>query len=127
AKDLQKFKQNDSFQKLVLGFKRVSNILSKEKNFGTIDENLFEDKAETKLFTSINNTKAIIEPLLTEKKYIEIMNFLVEMREDIDELFDNVMINTKNVSLKKNRYNLLFEIRKMFLQVADISKIVVEL
>ena len=126
AKDIQTFKGNEYFQKLVLGFKRVSNILSKEKNFGAIEETLLEEVAETEIFMKITETKEKIEPLIETRNYVEMMNLLVEMRQSIDNLFDNVMINVENKKLKQNRYNLLHEIRSMFLQVADISKIVVE-
>jgi len=35
-------------------------------------------------------------------------------------------VNVEDVEIKQNRYNVLFCIRELFLQVADLSKLVVD-
>jgi glycyl-tRNA synthetase beta chain len=97
AEALKNFLQRKDFIKLVLGFKRVSNIL-KEK----------------------------IAKLLPVKAYDDVLHELVVFGAAIDKFFDDVLVNIEDMKLRQNRYNLLNKIRKLFLQVADISKIVVE-
>lgn len=126
AKDIQSFKSDDNFKKLVLGFKRVSNILDKQKEFAEIEENLFAEDAERDLFIVIEKNRPEIQLLLEKHDFKSVMRKLVELRGNIDNLFDNVMINSEDKKLRANRYNLLNSVRKMFLKIADISKIVVE-
>ena len=66
-----------------------------------------------------------IKSLLYEKSYKKILQQLVKFRVYIDNFFDNVMVNTDDKKLRKNRYNLLGNIRKMFRYFADLEKLVV--
>ena len=43
----------------------------------------------------------------------------------MDAFFDSVMVNAEDASLRHNRLNLLKRLRDLFLQVADISQLVV--
>ena len=52
------------------------------------------------------------------------MEVLVDFRVQIDAFFDEVMVNADDEKIKINRYNLLGKIRELFLQIADIAKIV---
>jgi glycyl-tRNA synthetase beta chain len=43
----------------------------------------------------------------------------------VDAFFDDVMVNADNEGLRNNRLNLLKSLRDLFLEVADISQLVV--
>ena len=43
----------------------------------------------------------------------------------MDAFFDGVMVNAEDEALRTNRLNLLKSLRDLFLQVADISQLVV--
>ena len=45
--------------------------------------------------------------------------------EPVDAFFDGVMVNAEDSALRANRLNLLKRLRDLFLQVADISQLVV--
>ena len=47
------------------------------------------------------------------------------LRGPVDAFFDGVMVNTENDGLRNNRLNLLKALRDLFVQVADISQLVV--
>jgi glycyl-tRNA synthetase beta chain len=126
AKAVQDFKANEDFIKLVIGFKRVSNIIKDEKAQLSIKESLFTEQAETKLFTTLGLLESKIEAELEKLNYTQVLNQLVSIRPVIDKFFDDVLVNTDDDKLRLNRYALLLEIRKAFLQVADISLLVVE-
>ena len=84
------------------------------------------EETEKLLFHEYRKLSGIVSELLKKKDYEKIMENLVDFGKTIDKFFDDVLVNTDELVLRKNRYNLLGEIRKLFLQVADLSKIVVE-
>lgn len=123
AEDIQKFKKRDDFNQLVLGFKRVSNIISKNPQFGNPEEKYLEDVEEKNLYQKYISTKDEIESELKHKNYSKVMSILVEFRPIIDDFFDNVLVNTDNENIKLNRYRLLGRIRDLFLKVSDLAEI----
>ena len=126
ALDLQKFKQREDFIKLVIGFKRVSNIIAGAKNLGDVNIQLLLEKTEKILFEKYLTFSDSIEKSLQKKDYKKVMENLVSFSILIDNFFDDVLVNVSDENLRQNRYNLLGKIRKLFLHVADIAKIVVE-
>ena len=126
AEALKNFLQREDFIKLVLGFKRVSNIIAEAKNLGEIDTKLFCEDTEKLLYERYLVLVEKIKSLLLKKEYEKILEELVIYGATIDKFFDDVLVNIEDMKLRQNRYNLLNKIRKLFLQVADISKIVVE-
>ncbi|MDO9577114.1 MAG: glycine--tRNA ligase subunit beta [Candidatus Cloacimonadales bacterium] len=123
---LQNFKKREDFIKLVLGFKRVSNIISEVKNITEIQPELLSEKSELKLYKEYLILFAQTNDLLISKSYEQILEKLVKYGKTIDRFFDDVLVNVDEEAIRSNRYNLLFKIRALFLQVADISKIVVD-
>lgn len=126
AKAVQDFKSNEDFVKLVIGFKRVSNIIKDEKSQLYINENLFQEVAEAALYKSILELEDAIDDDLSKLNYTGVLNHLVSIRPAIDKFFDDVLVNVDEAQLRLNRYALLLEIRNAFLKVADISLLVVE-
>ncbi|RLC58813.1 MAG: glycine--tRNA ligase subunit beta [Candidatus Cloacimonadota bacterium] len=126
AKALQNFKKQEDFIKLVLGFKRVSNIIAEVKETSPVKMDLLQEEMEQILYANYLKLKINIEKLLPEKNYQEILSLLVEFGGTIDKFFDDVLVNVDELQIKQNRYNILANIRKLFLQVADLSKLVVD-
>ncbi|RLD55379.1 MAG: glycine--tRNA ligase subunit beta, partial [Bacteroidetes bacterium] len=125
ALDLQEFKQREDFIKLVLGFKRVSNIIMNQTISGEVNHQLLIEHAEKILYEKYIILSQEIKNFLLKKDYKKVMEKLVYFREYIDNFFDDVLVNTDELNLRENRYKLLNNIRKLFLKVADIAKIVV--
>ena len=123
---LKNFFKREDFIKLILGFKRVSNIIAEAKNLGGIDTKLFCENTEKLLYERYLILAEKIKSLLPKKEYEKILEELVVYGATIDKFFDDVLVNIEDMKLRQNRYNLLNKIRELFLQVADISKIVVE-
>jgi len=124
--DLQKFKQREDFIKLVIGFKRVSNIIAEVKALGEVNIQLLRENTENILYNKYLAFSDSIEKSLQKKDYKKVMENLVSFSILIDNFFDDVLVNVSDENLRQNRYNLLGKIRKLFLHVADIAKIVVE-
>ena len=125
AKALQNVKSMDDFIKLVIGFKRVSNIIASHKEFSAVDENLISEESELVLYRKYLELKSDMDDLLQSNDFDKMINRLIQYGEFIDNFFDDVLVNVDNEAVKYNRYNQLNLIRKLFLNVADVAKIVV--
>jgi len=126
AQALKEFKKQTDFVRLVLGFKRVANIIADFKEDSTVKTELLQEEMEQVLFTKSLELKIKIEQLLPVKKYDIILKHLVEFGYIINKFFDDVLVNVDDKIIKRNRYSLLSGIRTLFLQVADLSRLVVE-
>lgn len=127
ALSIQKFRGSSAFEGLVLGYKRVSNILTKEKEFSSVDVSLLQDKYELALYEYFTNNEGKITTNLAKHNYAEAMQLLVEAHSIIDDFFDNVMVNVEDQTIKQNRLNLLNYIKTIFIKIADLDKIVIEI
>ena len=121
---IQKFIRLEQSQTLASSNKRVSNILKKFTGpIKNVDESLLCEKEEIKLFNSINELDPILVKSINDEKFFEALNALVELKEPIDQFFENVMVNSENQKIKNNRHNLLKQLHISLNHVADISKL----
>lgn len=129
AKALQSVREREDFEHLMLSFKRVSNIISSEKDFTEVCEGAFVEEAEKILFDSINDIQGIIkvtQGLAGEENYQNMLECFITLNRPIDLFFDKVLVNTEEEMLRKNRYALLNSLRNLFLNIGDLSRIVIE-
>ncbi len=124
---LQKFKSHKDFRNLIIGFKRVSNILSDSEYEAELDVKLFQEKEEKKLYQKVMQIAPEYERSVAEKNYQKSLDLLVLLKDDIDAFFDNVMVMVEDKKIRENRMALLRMINKNFLKTADLSKIVYEI
>jgi len=123
---MKKIKALDSIVKapnakeLFSTFKRVANI-SKDVDLESnlkVDESLFEKEEEKILFEKFKKIKN-----KEYKDYLEKLQALFSLKEELDNFFDNVMVNVDDTKLKQNRQNLIASIYKEFRSIADIKEI----
>jgi len=122
------FSQLPQAQALAAANKRVSNILGKLDGahcFGDVNANLLEEPEEKALAISLEKLSARCRMHLARDEYTEALSCLADLREPVDAFFDDVMVNVEDVALRDNRLNLLKHLRDLFLEVADISLLVV--
>jgi glycyl-tRNA synthetase beta chain len=122
---LKNFRDKQEFVQLVIGQKRVRNILKNIKETGAVDPELFDKPAERNLHKRGEEIEKEMTPLFPEKKYPDIMKLLLSLRKDIDKFFDEVMVMCEDNNLQKNRLALVHYINQLFLRFADLSKIVI--
>ncbi|MCB5229834.1 MAG: glycine--tRNA ligase subunit beta [Candidatus Cloacimonetes bacterium] len=123
---LGKVRETDDFMRLVIGFKRVANILDKAMREGHCNPQLFAQEEERTLYEALQGLQGKLDDTLAHSDYDAALHALIDMGQPIDQFFDAVLVNTDDEALKNNRLALLSQIHKEFLKVADISKIVVE-
>lgn len=104
--------------------KRVHNILEKSQIdtiSKSIDPVLLVTPEEQTLYQALEEKNAEISPLMDESNYSAILQSLASLQSPIDSFFDHVMVNAEEQNLRNNRLQILQSIRKLFLQVADVS------
>ncbi len=126
ARALQDLKKEEDFVRLVLGFKRVANIIADTRSFAGLDTGLFEAEAERDLHASLIRLAKSLDSSLSSRDYAAALQDLIDIAPSIDAFFDQVLVNSDDEARKLNRYALLALIRKEFFRVADLSQIVVE-
>jgi glycyl-tRNA synthetase beta chain len=105
--------------------KRIANIL-RQANDTTglkINKKLLQDDAELALFSVLESAQQKLTPLLAVRRYADALNELAELRDPVDRFFDEVMVMADDDAVKNNRLALLGELRALFLQIADISRL----
>ncbi len=118
------FTKLDNAAALAAANKRVTNILNKNETENlpiNVSTHLLEQPEEKALAKSVIKKTLAIEPLLSNRNYREVLESLAELRPQIDQFFDAVMVMTENQPLRLNRLALLRQLRGLFLEVADIS------
>ena len=112
--------QDDGFKEMFSTFKRVANII---KNMDVkaeiaVDEKLFDNSYEKELYTAF---KAAVAK--NYDSFEENLDALFALKPQIDAFFDNVMVNTEDLSVRANRQNLIASIYNAFKSIADIKEI----
>lgn len=108
--------------------KRVSNILDKLEaghEFGEVNADLLVEPQEKALADKLASLSEVARAHLEKDEYTEALAGLAALREPVDAFFDDVMVNAEDAALRNNRLNLLKSLRDLFLEVADISQLVV--
>jgi len=119
------FQSEEAAASLAAANKRISNILKKSKEPvpEQIDSGLLSETAENNLANQVLDLSSQVKPLIAARDYTAILRLLASLRENVDTFFDNVMVNVDDVKVRQNRLALLNQLRNLFLDVADISKL----
>ena len=122
---VQAFISLDAAASLAAANKRIANILRQAGDDvgADVNSNLLQDPAEEALFAALGSASETVRPMLEERQYTEALSALATLREPVDRFFDDVMVMTDDEALKNNRLALLGELRKLFLNIADISRL----
>ncbi len=126
AKALNALRTQPEFIQLVIGFKRVANIIADTKEFAELDPTQLTEAAEQTLYTGLITLHKDIDLALQNKDYPQALRYLIDYGKAIDEFFEAILVNCDDFDLKANRHALLKLVKNEFLRVADLSLIVLE-
>jgi len=126
AQALVEFRDQPEFARLIVGQKRVANILRGQEVSGLPDQALFQEEAERVLWDEAQKIASELKDKLQRADYRSALELLLSLRPAIDRLFDDVLVMCEDESLRMNRLRLLSYVRSLFAQVADLSQIVLE-
>ena len=117
---LDKIVKNTNFKEYSDTFKRISNINKDIEENRTLEINpkLFEQAEEKTLYDKYLQTVN-----KTYKTYEEHLSYLLQLKPELDNFFDNVFVNHEDENIKTNRKNIIGLIHKEFNTFADIKEI----
>lgn len=119
---VQSFKALPEAEDLASAYKRVNNILSKaDAVSGDVDASLLVEEAEKNLVNHITALKPEIDRCYSEGAYDAALSKLAELRADVDNFFEKVMVNAEDAKLKNNRLLILTKLVAILSNTADIS------
>jgi glycyl-tRNA synthetase beta chain len=112
----------NSFKEIFSTFKRVANITKDVDlgSIGSVDASLFESEYEHTLLRAFDKADAL-EAVNYEQK----LDNLFSIKKELDQFFDNVMVNSEDEAIKNNRKTLIATIYKAFKNIADIKEITI--
>ncbi|MFD0859634.1 glycine--tRNA ligase subunit beta [Roseovarius aquimarinus] len=129
ATALSDFLKTEDGENLLQGFKRANNILSQaeekdgvEYSFGA-DVKFAETDEERALFDALKDAAPRVDAALKSEDFAAVMSALAALRAPIDAFFEAVQVNAENDIVRRNRLNMLGQIRKIGLSAADLTKI----
>jgi glycyl-tRNA synthetase beta chain len=124
VKAVNAFYALDEAQALSAANKRVTNILAKQAtdlSGKEVSSNLLTDAAEIELAAKLDALSEEVTPLFDKGDYESALTALATLQKSVDQFFDEVMVMVDDEKVKMNRLILLYQLRTLFLQVADIS------
>ncbi|MHB8534753.1 MAG: glycine--tRNA ligase subunit beta [Sulfuricaulis sp.] len=124
-KALKQFRALPEAPALAAANKRIRNILRQAGGTPAdkVDTGRLIEAAERKLAEAVQALDGQVAPLLKSGNYTEALRRLAGLRPAVDEFFDKVMVMAEDASLRGNRLALLNRLSKLFLNVADISRL----
>ena len=126
---LEAFMKTDDGENLLQGFKRANNILSKEEEKDGVeysyggDVKFAQTEEEKALFAALERETPVIEAALSAEDFASAMSGMAGLRAPIDAFFEAVQVNSDNQTVRRNRLNLLSDIRKLVGSVADLTRV----
>jgi len=126
AAALKAWRANADFVPLVVGFKRVANILRAAEDAPAGVSGDLPDPNEAALFEAVERARREAEPLFAARDYGKVLGVLLSLRAPIDAFFEAVMVNAEDPAVRRRRLGLLATTRGLFDRGWDLSKVVVE-
>ncbi len=105
--------------------KRIRNILrrAEEHNLPRLQATALVEPAEHALAEEVDRLSGKIAPLVASGDYGTALLQLASLREPVDAFFDSVLVMAEDSALRRNRLALLASLERLFLAVADFSRL----
>jgi len=122
---LTHFRAEDDFEGLVIGARRAMNIL-KGQAPGDFDPGALVEPASHALHEMKLAVAAGVDSAMAGGDFDSAVRELLRLRKPIDSFFDDVMVMVDDPKLKEARLGLLEEVKRLFMRVADFSRVVLK-
>ncbi|MEK9794091.1 MAG: DALR anticodon-binding domain-containing protein, partial [Hyphomicrobiales bacterium] len=118
------FIQTTEGQELFRSLNRIKNIIDSDyldAKFEDISVNLFQKEEENNLYTGIQK---LIKQNIKSDDINEAKNFMHQLSiltPEINNFFDNVVVNDEDIKIKTNRINLLASVLLLLQHIVDLK------
>lgn len=121
---VRSFMSMGAAESLAIANKRIANILKgigSEELLPAVDPALFNAPEERRLHETVDGLLPLHQAALASREYADALRRLAALREPVDNFFTAVMVMTDDTRRRRNRLTLLHRLRRLFLDVADLS------
>jgi glycyl-tRNA synthetase beta chain len=126
---IRSIRKTKNFEPLAVSFKRIRKILEKAGpeagwKLSAVRSDLFAEEAERELYTRAAAAMKEVELQKRAGKYREALQGIAGLRPAVDKFFEEVMVNSDDEQVRKNRLTFLSGLLSEFSTIADFSEIV---
>lgn len=104
-------------------YRRMNNILGDQEIDLSINKDLFQHESEQLLYNFLHHNISKLEQATKEENYELICQTLLAAEKPLSNFFENVMVKSDNLNIASNRLALLKNVKNLFDQFADFSKL----
>ena len=127
-KALQTFITTPHAKEVSMVFKRVSNIVEKERVHNDVTEkdcntSLFQCDAEYVLYDAISNILPMLRSQIQEERYTDALQEIQKLYVPLQEFFENVLVLDKELVVRNNRITMLNAILCVLERIADFKEL----
>ena len=122
ARAVEAVRQEPVFGQLAIAFKRVRNMVAKG-GAGTGDDKRLTEPAERLLIEALTGVEAEAGKALGGGDHATALRALARLTDPLERFFTDVLVLCDDEALRAARLALLARVERLFLQVADLSKL----
>ena len=121
---LQEMRWDQRLADCATAYIRLANLAGKADPGLALDENLLQENTEKNLYKQYLAAVSQLKNALDENDLEGALTLLSGLKKHIDLFFDDVLVMVEDDVLRKNRLALLLGLQRLYLNLADFSKIV---
>ena len=126
---LHAIRESPDFLLIAAAFKRIKNILKQSDESGASSEAAADTTAMEPEESVLAERIAAIEPQVElwaqAGEYSQALEALAELRSTVDDFYEKILVMHDDATIRERRISLLKRLFDTFLQIADISEVVV--
>ena len=122
ARALEAVRGEEVFGPLAVAFKRVRNMVSKSGE-GRFVGQLLREPAEKELLDVISKAEKEVQRKVERGDYVTGLRALATLAAPLDTFFTDVLVICEDKDLRAARLALLARVEKVFLRLADVSRL----
>jgi glycyl-tRNA synthetase beta chain len=122
ARAVEAIRREAVFGQLAIAFKRVRNMVAKG-GAGTADEKRMTEPAERLLLEALAGVEREAGKALGGGDHAAALRALAKLADPLERFFTDVLVLCDDEALRAARLALLARVERLFLQVADLSKL----
>ncbi|MGD1148128.1 MAG: glycine--tRNA ligase subunit beta [Thermoanaerobaculaceae bacterium] len=122
ARALEAVRGEEVFSSLAVAFKRVRNMVGKSGE-GRFDAALLKEKAERELLAAVEKAEKEVHRAVGHADYVGGLRSVARLAAPLDLFFTDVLVICEDEDLRAARLALLAGVEKVFLRLADVSRL----
>ncbi|MBI3318721.1 MAG: glycine--tRNA ligase subunit beta, partial [Candidatus Omnitrophica bacterium] len=103
---------------------RMVKAAKEEDGLGSVDQNLFQEAAEKKLWEAWNRISPVVQEEIQHRRWARAVEAYSALYPEVHAFFEKVFVMGKDPSLRRNRLAFIHEIHRSLAEgFADLSKL----